>query len=99
MTCSSCQGKDGKLWAPFEGFAPHEKVDGVVLYRPKEEWPDNFVLDVTSERANWGMFYCPTCRDGLDAAKQSMKFKVKNNIRGTFSFNKLKKKLYDWRLR
>lgn len=56
MACDSCVGKDGKVWAPFEGASP--KV-------ARELWPDNFV----EESEGWGKYYCPTCRDGIDAAR------------------------------
>lgn len=56
MACDSCVGKDGKVWAPFEGAAPREA---------RESWPKNFV----EESEGWGTYYCPTCSDGLGAAR------------------------------
>lgn len=56
MACSSCVGKDGKVGAPFQGGSPR---------KAKELWPENFV----EEFEDWGTYYCPTCRDGLDAAR------------------------------
>lgn len=56
MACDSCVGKNGKVWAPFEGAAPTVA---------RELWLDNFV----EESEGWGKYYCPTCRDGIDAAR------------------------------
>ena len=56
MTCSSCTRPDGKPLAPFDGASPNG---------PRDSWPDTFV----EEMEGWGRYFCPTCRAGLEAAK------------------------------
>jgi hypothetical protein len=56
MACECCVGKNGEIGAPFKGNSPKS---------PKELWPENFVEEFEGR----GTYYCPACRDGLDAAR------------------------------
>tara|TARA_B100000965_G_scaffold331170_3_gene295214 strand:+ start:1704 stop:2006 length:303 start_codon:yes stop_codon:yes gene_type:complete len=73
---------------PHYGVAPHEcyykkgpqALPGQSTLKPREEWPDNFVLEVDpgedGEAVAYpdacGVFFCPTCRKGQDAFQARM---------------------------
>ena len=66
---------------PQYGVAPHEcfykrgpeYTIGQSLLKPRDEWPDNFILEVEPDEDPatitypnaCGVFYCPTCKAGM----------------------------------
>lgn len=75
-----CRNEECNLY-PYYGVAPHECfykrgeefTIGQSLLKPKEEWPDNFRLDIEPGEdpaiikypGACGVYYCPDCKKGM----------------------------------
>lgn len=86
MSCEHCTDLDGSPCMPSYGVAPHTcfyKIPGATIGQsvllPREEWPENFVED--PECPGQGMWYCPSCKEGMPAAAQGAQ--EENNQRGS----------------
>lgn len=84
MTCEHCNNPEtGEYCMPQYGVGPHicgwrmgKPVIGHSVGMPVSEWPENFVVDIDQwpqgNEPTLGVWFCPHCRDGLDAARREL---------------------------
>lgn len=87
MSCEHCKDPDGQLCYPSYGVGPHvcgwrmgKPVIGHSVGLPPCDWPEDFVVDIdqwpTGVEPPVGTWFCPHCREGLDAARSELAAKL-----------------------
>lgn len=75
--CEHCEIPGEGCAYPMYGVAPHDcgpyNVIGSSKQLPREQWPENFIDDPdavseTGKLPGCGMWWCPVCGHGRDAA-------------------------------